>query len=146
MLTCKEARYLALSSCFFLVPIYCGYSCNEYFYTIPLFLSWFFSVNYWIHPRYSWRRYADIIFSSIAAVLFTTKCFFVVKNPYYIIVGYPNMAIFYYLFYLSNVKFEQGCPHWWKYHIVFHFLCSLNQFMLLDDVCLTLSKDNNREH
>ena len=137
MLKCKEARYMALSSCFFLYPIYHGFSCNEYFYTVPLFLSWFFSVNYWRNPCYSWRRHADIFFSSSASVLFTTSSFFVVKNPYYILLGYPNMAIFYYLFYLSNVKFEQGCPHWWKYHVLFHFLCSWNQFMLLDDVCLS---------
>ena len=133
----KEARYMALSSCFFLYPIYYGFSCQLYTYSIPLFVSWAASVNYWRNPRYSWRRHADIFFSSFAAILFTCSSFFVVKNKYYILVGYPNMAFFYYLFYLSSKKFEQDCPHWWKYHIAFHFLCSLNQFMLLDDVCLS---------
>jgi hypothetical protein len=133
---CKEAPYLALSTCFFLYPLYIGFSCHAYFYSIPLLFSWAASVNYWRHPRYSWRRDADIFFSRIAAFLFTSSCFFVVKNPYYILVGYPNMAFFYYLYYLSTVKFEQDCPDWWKYHMLFHFLCSWNQFMLLDDVCL----------
>jgi len=137
MVKCKEARYMVLSSCFFLYPIYYGFSCHSYLYSIPLFLSWFASVNYWRNPCYSWRRDVDIFFSTTTALLFSCSCFFVVKNPYYIIVGYPNMVLFYYLFYLSNIKFEQGCSHWWKYHIWFHFLCSLNQFMLLDDVCLS---------
>jgi hypothetical protein len=142
MTKCKEARYMALSSCFFLVPIYRGFSCGVYGYTIPLLFTWIASVNYWRNPRYSWRSHADILCSGSTAVLFTISCFYVVKNPYYMLVGYPNMVIFYSLFYLSTVKFEEGCPHWWKYHILFHFLSSWNQFMLLDDACLS----KNGEH
>jgi hypothetical protein len=140
---CNEASYLALSSCLFLYPLYVGFSCHAYNYSIPLLFSWMASVNYWRYPRYTWRRDADIFFSRITAIIFSGSSFFVVKNPYYIFIGYPIMAFFYYLFYLSTLKFEQGCPHWWKYHMCFHFLCALNQFMLLDDVCVSKYRSEN---
>ena len=139
MLTCKEARYLTLSSCFFLVPIYHGFSCNVYVYTFPLFLSWIFSVNYWRNPCYSWRRDADIVFSQFSCIMFSLLFVFVVKNPYY----YTNIAVAYYLFSNSTRKFEQGCSHWWKWHVVFHLLCSWNTFIILDYICLS---NNKGEH
>jgi len=138
ILSCKEARYLALSSCFFLYPIYHGFSCGVYGYTIPLFLSWFFSVNYWRNPCYSWRRDADILCSQISCTMFSSLFVFVVKNPLY----YTNISGAYYLFSISNEKFEQGCPHWWKWHVLFHLLSSWNTFIVLNYICLS----NNREH
>jgi hypothetical protein len=138
MMNCKEARYIALSSCFFLVPIYRGFSCNVYGYTIPLFLSWFFSVNYWRNPCYSWRRDVDILCSQISCTMFSCLFIFVVKNPLY----YMNIACAYYLFYISNEKFKEGYPYWWKYHILFHLVCSWNTFIILNYVCLS----KNGEH
>jgi hypothetical protein len=138
MMNCKEARYIALSSCFFLVPIYRGFSCGVYGYTIPLFLSWFFSVNYWRNPCYSWRRDVDILCSQISCTMFSCLFIFVVKNPLY----YMNIAGAYYLFCISNKKFEEGYPYWWKYHILFHLVCSWNTFIILNYVCLS----KNGEH
>jgi hypothetical protein len=130
---CKEARYLALSSCFFLYPLYVGLSCRAYNYSIPLFLSWAASVNYWRNPCYSWRRTIDISFSRISCIMFSYLFIFVLKNPIY----YTNIAGTYYLFRKSTLKFEEGCPHWWKYHVIFHLLCSWNTYIVLNYICLS---------
>ena len=134
----KESNYIVFSSCFFLYPIYIGFSCQLYIYSIPLFVSWAASVNYWRYPRYSIRRNTDIVFSTISCALFIYSFIFVLKNPYY----YTNVIVAYYLFCLSSKKFEQDCPHWWKYHIAFHCLSSWNTHIVMNNVCLL----KNGEH
>jgi hypothetical protein len=74
--------------------------------------------------------------------MFSLLFVFLVKNPLY----YTNIAGAYYLFYLSNEKFKQGCPHWWKYHVLFHLLCSWNTFIILNYICLSNNNNNNKNN
>jgi hypothetical protein len=133
MTKCKEAHYMVISSCFFLYPLYIGFSCHSYNYSIPLLFSCAASVNYWRYPRYSWRRDADIFFSTISCIMFSYLFIFLVKNPIY----YTNIAGAYYLFRKSSHQFEEGCPHWWKYHLSFHLVSSWNTYIVLQHVCLS---------
>jgi len=138
IIKCKEAPYLALSSCFFLYPLYIGFSCQVYNYSIPLLFSWVASVNYWRNPRHSWRRDVDISFSTISCIMFSYLFIFVLKNPIY----YMNIVGAYSLFRKSSLLFEQDCPHWWKYHVLFHLVSSWNTYIVLQHVCLSKAREH----
>lgn len=139
LIECKESHYLALSSCFFLIPVYRGLSCNIYLHSIVSLLSCLVSINYWRNPQYGVRRTIDIIISRIASILFVFDLFRIVRNPYYMVIVHPNIILCLYLFHISSYHFDAGYKNWWKYHICFHFFCSINEYLLLDDYCRLLN-------
>jgi hypothetical protein len=133
---CKEAKYMVFSSCFFLYPIYHGLCCQIYGHSILLFVCFLASVNYWRNPVLSLRRDIDIIISKLTMIVYIVNAFRFVRQPIYVIFGFPNMVLFLYVFRVSTLLFNENKTYWWKYHILFHFLCSFNQYILLDELCL----------
>ena len=65
----EETRWIMMSSLFFLVPSTYGYKNEQYFMSTTLMLASLFSVNYWRHPTYSWRRIADRISAKMAFMI-----------------------------------------------------------------------------
>jgi hypothetical protein len=142
MLKCKYTPCMMLSSCFFLYPIYYGLSCQIYGHSLLLLACWLVSINYWRNPIVSTRRNIDIVVCNSTLLLYIVDSFRYVRNPIYVIVGFPNIVLSLYVFHISTIIFDKQQNHWWKYHVLFHFLCSINQYFLLDEMCFY----NNREH
>lgn len=128
---CKQTHYLLFSSSFFLVPVYYGLSCRIYSHTILLFICWLASVNYWRKPVVSIRRTMDLIMSNVTMIDYTIHGFLYVRNPLWFVIGITNGTIIGYAYYTSTTIFHQKLPYWWKYHMLFHLFCAINQTLVL---------------
>jgi hypothetical protein len=123
----KETKYLVVSSSFFMVPAIYGFYNNLYVLPFVLLLTTFFSMNYWRHATYSWRRIADRTFAKISFTIFFING---VRHVPYLISVYIGLVGIIYCYYMS-----QKCTlFWWKYHMMFHLCVAYNQLMIINSI------------
>jgi hypothetical protein len=134
----EHTSWIAFSSLFFMIPSIYGFYNEEYFMSGVLCLLSITSFNFWRKPNYSWRRIVDRIYAKIAFAI----CFINGIRYYYLdpLINSSCVAFitFVYFYYMSN-KFcnDKFCnnmqinPCWWKYHMVFHFLATYVQIIVI---------------
>lgn len=134
----EHTSWIAFSSLFFLVPSIYAFNNDQYFMSTVLFLLSATSFNFWRKPNYSLRRIVDRIYAKIAFAI----CFINGIRYYYLdpLINSSCVAFitFVYFYYMSN-KFcnDKFCnnmqinPCWWKYHMVFHFLATYVQVIVI---------------
>jgi hypothetical protein len=134
----EHTSWIAFSSLFFLVPSIYAFNNEQYFMSAVLGLLSITSFNFWRKPNYSWRRIVDRIYAKIAFAI----CFINGIRYYYLdpLINSSCIAFitFVYFYYMSN-KFcnDKFCnnmqinPCWWKYHMVFHFLATYVQIIVI---------------
>ena len=128
----KETKYIVLSSSFFMAPAVYGFYNNLYFLPFVLLLTTLFSMNFWRHATYSWRRIADRTFAKISFAFFFINGVRHVTHTPYLISGYTGTIILIYCYYMSN-KYH-NLPIWWKYHMMFHLFLTYNQFIVINSI------------
>jgi hypothetical protein len=147
----EETRWVTMSSLFFLVPSIYGYKNEQYFMSIVLCLSSVFSVNFWRHATYSYRRIADRIYAKIA---FMICCINGIRYSYLdplIIIGWISFLIFVYCYYMSNKYCNDLCYNknyspnsiWWKYHVLFHFFAMQVQIITINRMIEYANRNTN---
>ena len=134
----EHTSWIAFSSLFFLIPSIYGFINGQYFMSVILSLLSIISFNFWRKPNYSWRRIVDRIYAKIAFAI----CFINGIRYYYFdpLINSSCIAfvIFVFFYYMSN-KYcnDKSCnnmqinPCWWKYHIIFHFLATYVQIIVI---------------
>ena len=134
----EHTSWIAFSSLFFLIPSIYGFINEQYFMSAILGLLSILSFNFWRKPNYSWRRIVDRIYAKIAFAI----CFINGIRHYYFdpLINSSCIAfvIFVYFYYMSN-KYcnDTSCnnmqinPCWWKYHMIFHFLATYVQIIVI---------------
>ena len=124
----KETKYIVLSSSFFMVPAIYGFYNNLYLLPCVLVLTSLFSMNFWRHATYSWRRIADRIFAKISFTIFFING---VRHVSHLISVYTGLCGILYCYYMS-----QKCNNviWWKYHMMFHIFVAYNQLIIINSI------------
>ena len=147
----EETRWIMMSSLFFLVPSTYGYKNEQYFMSTTLMLASLFSVNYWRHPTYSWRRIADRISAKMAFVIcFINGIRYSYLDPLIITewVAFVAFVAFVYCYYMSNKYCNTNLQNkivscWWKYHLMFHLFSAYSQLIIIHSMIEYENRTNN---
>lgn len=108
-----------------------------------LMLTSLISANYWKNAIHSWERILDRIYAKIAfGILFANGALYVRKWSF-LWVGWSGVPLIGYCYYMSNKLAGEKVSTWWKYHMVFHFIMTVEQLIviqsiLLNGVCLCI--------
>jgi hypothetical protein len=136
----RESKYIVFSSLFFLYPTYTAIKRELYFYACLLFLTSVFSINYWRHATYSWRRNLDLIWAKFIFTLFISYGIYYIRDPF-------TMFIFYYNIHLLVYCYNQACKYheqknicWIIFHVLFHM------FSMIDLNIVVITLPNNQRN
>ena len=128
-----ETKYVTMSSFVFLVPSMYSY-CNEiYTHAIILFLASIISANFWRDASYSYRRILDRIISKIAFILLFKDALIYVRHVPRVMIVFNIFVAFMSCYYYSN-KYCGKSPVWWKYHVSFHLLATVEQLIIINSM------------
>jgi len=128
----KQTRWVACSSCLFLIPSVYGYLCGRYFLATVALLTSVFSVNFWRDATYSYRRSIDCIMAKISFTIFTINGVIYITELPYMFSGYGALVGIIYCYYMSNKHGNSDL--WWKYHMMFHVCVSFAQFISIKSI------------
>jgi hypothetical protein len=129
-----HTKWIVLSSFFFTIPAIYAYLYHLYNYSILLVFTSLISANYWRNATYSWRRNMDLLFAKFAFIVLASNGVIYVKKGPYIITGYSGIILLLYCYYLSGELLEINNNHWYKFHMMFHFIMMYEQFIILDSI------------
>lgn len=127
----KPNYYLVSSSIFFLGPTLFGL-CKGY-RALPLIsvLSTAASVNYWIDPSAK-NRCIDVFVSKMTGLIYFVYGYQNIQPFSYRLIGYTNLFFMISAYNASRILYEQKNNDLWiPFHIAFHYLVSLGQFIVL---------------
>ena len=134
----KETKYLVVSSSFFMVPAIYGFYNNLYLLPCVLLLTTLFSINFWRHATYSWRRIADLTFAKISFAIFFINGFAHISRSVDLISMYTGLVGLIYCYYMSQKchknDIRDNTSIWWKYHMMFHIFVTYNQFIIINSI------------
>jgi len=135
----KETKHLVASSFFFMVPAIYGFYNNLYLLPVVLLLTTLFSVNYWRHATYSWRRITDKTFAKISFTIFFINGFVHVSRTVDLISMYTGLVGIIYCYYMSLKSYKNNIHNsnilvWWKYHMFFHLCVAYNQLIIINSI------------
>jgi hypothetical protein len=129
-----HSKWLFLSSFLFTAPAIFAYHLELYTYSYLLVLTSLVSANYWRVATYSWRRNMDLVLARISLFTFISNGVIYVRYIPYMIVGYSGMYGMYYSYNLSGKLWDVKDPNWYKYHVLFHIIMTIELFIILDSV------------
>jgi len=131
-----QTKWITLSSGLFLFSS--GYAFNHSLYVDSIFLATtsIISANYWRKATYSWRRTLDLYVAKTMMTLYLYKgiTYRQYNNNPIIITGYSGLFGLGYMYYLSNKKYSEYDPLWYRYHVGFHILLTIEQFIVLNSI------------
>ena len=130
----EQSKYLVVSSCFFLIPTFYGYTHKEYVYSSISLITSLCSINFWRDANYSYRRVIDHITAKVSFVIYLKKGFQIIIYKPYLFISYGNLIGLLYCYYMSNKCSETDI--WWKYHMMFHLLVACNKIILIRSVLM----------
>jgi hypothetical protein len=139
--TWEYTRWLVVSSCFFMVPSAYAYYNQLYFNSYVLLLTSLISANYWRKATYSWRRSADLIFAKISFFIFLVGWVAHVTNYNMVLVGVFCASCMGASYEKSVGLREKKSPHWYKYHVGYHFSTMVSQLIVLNAMINYVDKD-----
>jgi hypothetical protein len=131
---CKQGKWLAISSCFFLMPSIYAYTNGLYFYSILLAMTSMISANFWINAIHSWRRDLDLFFAKVSFIVFVSNGVYFLRYTPYVVTGYSGLIVLLYFYYLSDKYLKEQNTAWCKYHFLFHVLLTYEQFIIIDSI------------
>jgi len=135
-----ETKYVTMSSFVFMGPAIYGYYNEMYKHAIILFLVSIISANFWRDATYSYRRILDRLYSKFGFIFFVKEGIIYVRYPPFVIIGWCAFCILLRCYYLSN-KYSGKPQHaWWKYHVTFHLLMGMNQYIIINSI---IHSENN---
>jgi len=140
-----QTKWLVFSSFFFMFPSIYAYFNQLYFYSILLLFTSLISANYWRKATYSWRRNMDLFFAKISFVVFAYTGIIYVNYTPYLILGYSDLIMVAYFYYLSDKLYNLKNNNWYKYHFIFHFFLMKGQHIILKGLSrnIMLRSQNN---
>ena len=139
--TWEYTRWLVASSCFFMVPSAYAYYNQFYFNSYVLLLTSLISANYWRKATYSWRRTADLIFAKVSFCVFLVHWLTHVNNYNMCLVGFFCVGCMAGSYEWSVGLRKQTSPHWYKFHVAFHFSTMVSQLIVLNTMINYLEND-----
>ena len=138
----RQTKWLVASSLTFLVPGIYGIKHKLYAPSALLIVTSFVSANYWKNARVSWRRTADLILSKITFGVFAFYGVRYGRHVPTLVAGYSGFVIISYCYYMSSQSHKQKKTYWWRYHVAFHLLLAVEEFMILDATRQNQTKNN----
>ena len=139
--TWDHSKWLVLSSFLFSIPAIFAYYKKLYAYAYLLLLTSLVSANYWRIATYSWRRNMDLVLARISLFTFTSNGVLHVRYIPYMIVGYGGMCGMVYSYDISGKLWEVNNPNWYKYHVLFHMIMTIELFIILDSMDTNMDED-----
>ena len=137
-----HSKWLVLSSFLFTAPAIFAYNRELYLYSYLLVLTSLVSANYWRIATYSWRRNMDLVLAKISLFTFISTGVIHVRYIPYMIVGYGGMGGMFYSYTRSGKLWDVNNPDWYKYHVLFHIIMTMELFIILDSIPKTMDEKN----
>ena len=129
----SETKWLVLSSCFMLVPAGYAYRRGMLLHSAVLTAASLFSMNYWRHAKYGWRRNVDFVVAKSTFLLFFYTGIHhiqhITSHSWFI----PLTSI--YLFYKSKILYNKQDVCWVNYHMLFHLFGSIQSIIVIQECC-----------
>jgi hypothetical protein len=113
---------LVASSLFFQIPAIYAYRHGAYCWGTASFITSVLSMNYWRHPVHSWRRTVDIYWAR------SVGCYFFVYGCQVSVGLSVNGLVWMLGCYYKSYRYSK---RWRLYHMAFHALAALNQFLVI---------------
>lgn len=130
----SQTRWITASSGLFLFSSSYALKNRLYLDAILLTSTSLISANYWRKATYSWRRTLDLIYAKMITLFYIYRGITYTTNYYMIVTGYSGMIGLGYMYYLSNKRYQEKCPYWYRYHVGFHVLLTMEQFLVINSV------------
>jgi hypothetical protein len=138
----EDTRWLAFSSFFFTVPSFYALVNNLYSYSVLLLFTSIISANYWRKATYSFRRNMDLVFAKISFFVFVSNGVYYINTTWYVLSGYSGLIVLLYCYYMSCTLLELKRKNWYKYHMLFHFIMTYEQLIILDSILINRRINN----
>ena len=138
----SQTKWITASSSLFLIPSGYAFSNNLYLEAFILASTSIVSMNYWRKSTYSWRRTLDLIYAKLSTIIFLYKGFAFVhyNNINFIITGYTGLFSIAYLYYMSDKSHREKYPYWYRYHVGFHIILTIEQFVVINSILVYIRK------
>ena len=130
----EHTKWIVFSSSLFLLPAVYGLYKELYIWSILLCITTLISVNYWRDATDSWRRNLDLWFAKFIFCVFSAAMIYYVENEFYAAFGYTAFFLILFLYYKSVQSHYYKYEHWWMYHVLFHVLLAMEQFIIIDSI------------
>lgn len=135
----EEGLLIFYSSFLFMLPALLAYNLKLYFHFYFLPVTSIISANYWRDPKFSWRRDIDLIFSKISFITYFYLGLLHIRQPSYIMICCPLVAIMVWLYYKSHRHSLEKKSNWRCYHFISHVAMTIVQFLIV-------LSENNHNH
>ena len=132
----EETRWVCMSSFFFMGPAVYSYYNGLYMLGSVLTLTSLISANYWKNAIHSWERILDRIYAKVAFVILFTNGVRYVETWPFLLVGWSGIPLIGYCYYMSNKLGGNKISTWWKYHMVFHSIMTVEQIIVIQSILL----------
>jgi len=136
LLEWKFSRYLVLSSLILILPSIYGFYNGIYLFSGLIIISAIVSINYWINATFSLRRNLDLIFQKINIIVLIAVAFLTVESVPYILFTICSFIGSVICYLLSWRLWETKNKIWWKFHILFHLIITMELFVVLRSIIL----------
>lgn len=130
----KDSLCLVLSSCFFLVPAFYAHYYGFYIHFVISLVTSLVSINYWRFAIPGWRASLDFFVAKLSFVIYFITGLLNIKDTATLFIAWPvcGCIIIFYLF--SNKMWDKDCFTWVYYHMSFHLLVAIEQFIVLNSL------------
>lgn len=130
----NSSKYITASSFAFSLPIvYFIHEKESEHLKAPcgiLILSSLISANYWRNALYDWRRSLDIYMARFTFSYYFFNGCMVIPFPFNMI-GLGTSLGSLQLFHKATNEYNKKNKYWFKYHLGFHGLLTINSFLVL---------------
>lgn len=125
------SSYLILSSCFFLIPGYYAYLSGLYWYLATSAITTIVSINYWRYPVPGLRRSADVAVAKASFLIYFVTGVMNINDLSVLYIAWPVCGGIIICYHFSNKMWEMDSESWIFYHVLFHLLVALEQYLVL---------------
>ena len=126
----EETRWLAMSSCLFLIPAFYAFAKKLYLYGVISLFAALLSINHWRDAEDGFRRAIDCCLAYLSFVVFVVSGLIYCRGIFfYIAIAFISMIIA--LFLISDYLSIKCHPHWYFVHIFFHLVVSIGKCVVI---------------
>lgn len=127
----QQAKWLLISSAFFLVPSVYALILLAYYHCLLSLITSVISMMYWYHAVPGWRRTLDLYCAKISFVGYVSTGFYFVTDPIIHYIGWPIGILIVYFYQQSCTSWQKDEERWIRYHMTFHALVAINQCLVI---------------
>ena len=126
-----DSNRLIISSCFFLIPGYYALTQGLYWYLSTSVITTIVSINYWRHAIPGFRRSTDMIVAKVSFIIYFSTGVMRVNDANILYVAWTVCGGIIICYFFSNKLWEKDSSNWVFYHMTFHLLVALEQYIVL---------------